>query len=44
MWWGEEEEKLRISLYIYSTSSQYLSLFRYGVHGVIQKHTGVSNV
>ena len=41
--WGEEEEKLA-SVYVYSTSSQYLSLFTYGVHGVIQKHTGVSSV
>ena len=44
MGWREEEEKLRTSLYIYSTSFQYLSLFTYGVHGIIQKHTGVSNI
>ena len=44
MGWGEEEEKLRTSLYVYSTSSQYSSLFTYGAHGVIQKHKGVSSV
>ena len=41
---GEEEEKLRTSSYVYSASSQYLSLFTYGARGVIEKHTGVSSV
>ena len=40
---AEEEEKLA-SVYVYPTSSQDLSLFTYGVHGVIQKHTSVSSM